>query len=130
MVEMVKIDSTFKFDGGRDYYETLNAWTKVRIVKDKKREGYYVDVLMGSKGNKPHVHMGINGDGSYRFILPRNSLNSISQRAEDSNLGLIGDETINITPEKGPNSFTFKIIVNEPTRTIKVLFEEANLMSK
>jgi len=127
---MVEIDSTFKFDNGRKYYETENAWAKVRIQKDPRKGDYYIDVLIGSRGEEEsHAHFGINSDQSCRFFESRNVLNSISRKVVSSNLGVIEDKTVNLKSETGTKKFTFNVIIDEPKRTIKVLFNDAELTS-
>jgi hypothetical protein len=125
---MVEIDSTFKFDKGREYYETENAWAKVRIQKDPRKGDFYIDVLIGSRGEKkPHAHFGINSDQSIRFFEPRDVLNSISRKVVSKNLGVIEDKTVNLKSETGTKKFTFNVNIDEPKRTIKVLFNDAEL---
>ncbi|MDE1870870.1 MAG: hypothetical protein KGI06_01365 [Candidatus Micrarchaeota archaeon] len=125
---MSKIDSTFKFDIASKFYETAKAWAKVRVKKDSKRGDYYIDVLIGSKGDKnPHAHIGINGDQSQRFFETRGIINTFSRKAVDSKQGLLDDRTINLKPQKGKNSFTFNVVIDDRTKTIKVLFKEAQL---
>lgn len=125
---MPKIDSSFKFEDGRKYYETPNSWAKVRIMKDPRKGDYYIDVLMGSKGDKkPHVHFGINGDQSYRFLEPRGSLHTLNRKAVGSD-GFNSDETLVLDSVPGRHRFRFTVLIEERTRTIKVLFSDAVLL--
>ena len=125
----IKIDDSFKFDVDSGCYETATGWAKVRIRQDERREDYYIDVLSGSKGKDAHIHYGINADQSLRFMETRDCLNTFAVKAEDSNLGVIHDGITRFKPEDGKHKFTFKVEINEPTRTIRVLFAEASLES-
>lgn len=127
---LVKIDSSFKFEGGRQEYETEHAWAKVRVLEDERKKDYYIDVLIGSKESKEvHIHMGVNGDGSFRFVEPRNHLNSLRREAVDSIRGRIDDQTFMLKPNEGKHEFKFTAIADAKTRIIKVLFDEAKLTS-
>lgn len=123
----VKIDASFKFEGGKEFYETRKAWAKVRIKKDDKLGDHYVDVLMGSKGKDPHIHLGANGDGTLRFMEDRGKLSSLRRRVVDSKRGVLEDKSAMLKPETGENTFEFTVLVDEPTRTIKVIFKDATL---
>lgn len=124
----IAIDSSFHFDVKGGHYETKNSWAEVAIRKDKRRNDYYIDVLFGAKGqNKPHTHIGINGDQSLRFIEPRGVVHSIQKDVDSKFEGHLKTEkaTFNDEPIKG--TFTFKVIIDEPSRTIRVLFSDVKL---
>jgi hypothetical protein len=124
----VKIDETFTFEGGKQRYETKNAWAEVAIKKDTRRGDYYIDALIGARGSgKAHIHMGANADGSIRFLLPRGKLHSLGRRVVDSKRGVLEDKTVMLKPELGKKTFKFTVEVSEPKRQIKVLFADAKL---
>jgi len=123
---VVVIDDSFKFEGGKEEYETENFWAKMRIKKDEKRGDYYIDIVEGRKSkNVPHCHIGINADQSLRFIEPREVLKTINRRVESKLYGLMEDKTVQIKSEPGGAEFTFKVEIDGPSKTIKVQFSES-----
>jgi len=126
--QKVEIDNSFHFDIRSGRYKTKNSWAQVRIVKDRRRGDFYIDVLFGEKGSsKPHLHMGINADQSSRFIEHRGVIGSITKDVDSKMEGHIKTEkaVYNTKPIKG--TFTFKVIIDDPTKTIKVLFDDVKL---
>ena len=124
----IKIDSSFKLDNETGEYETKNYWAKVRLMKDRRRNDMYIDILAGKKGQEAHYHSGINQDQSLRFNESRNKLVSIRRQVEDIKTGnSIEDKTIAFKEGKVEASLTFRIIIDEPSRTIKVKFGEAKI---
>lgn len=49
----------------------------------------------------------------------------MSRRVESKLYGLLEDKTIFFKPEPGIENFTFKIVINGPSKTIEVLFSES-----
>jgi hypothetical protein len=124
----IKIDSSFKLEKETGEYKTTNHWAKVRIMKDKKRGDLYIDVLAGRKGEPAHYHVGINPDQTLRFNEVREKLANIRRQVDDVKTGdSLEDKTVAFKQSKGKASLTFKVIVDEPTRTIKVKFGEAKI---
>ena len=84
---------------------------------------------MGNKNeSKPHSHFGLNLDSSTRFVEPRGVLNTMRQEIDSKQKGRLSDETIVYSePKEGKPKckLVFKVIVDEPTKTITPLFEEA-----
>ncbi len=100
----------------------------MRVKQDNKRGDYYIDVLLGTKGNsKPHAHIGINPDQSLRFADPRGVLQGIRRKIESKMFEQLEDKSVMLQdrPEKG--RLTFSVIIDEPTRTIKVQVYEAKI---
>jgi hypothetical protein len=128
-IATVKIDDNFKFDIESGRYETEHAWLELKIKKDSRRGDFYIDGLMGSKGKKAHVHFGLNADQSYRFLLPRGSLHTFGRRAVDSKRGVLEDSVLWFKPGEGKHRATFTVVIDEPTRKIRVLFTEVKLES-
>ncbi len=124
----IKIDSSFKLEKETGEYKTANHWAKVRIMKDKINGDMYIDVLAGRKGEPAHYHVGINPDQRIRFNETRDKLASIRRQVDDVKTGdSLEDKTISFKQEKSKASLTFKVIVDEPARTIKVKFGEAKI---
>ena len=128
-VHTVKIDESFKFDVASGHYETEQAWLELRIKPDPRRGDFYIDCLMGTKGREAHVHFGLNPDGGTRFFLPRDRLNSFERKAVDSIRGVLEDSKVMLKPEEGKHKATFTLFVDEPSRTIRVLFKDVKLES-
>jgi len=124
----VTIDNSFHFNIRSGRYETKSSWAQVSIKKDNRRGDFYIDVLFGEKNsNKPHLHMGINADQSSRFIEHRGVISSIQKDVDSKLEGHVKTEKAiyNAKPVKG--TFTFKVNIDEPTRTIKILFDEVRI---
>lgn len=124
----IKIDSSFRLEKETGEYETANYWAKVRIKKDGRRDDMYIDVVAGKKGELAHYHVGINPDQTLRFNEPRQKLASIRRQVDDVKTGdSLEDKTVAFKQEKGKASLTFKVMIDEPTHTIKVRFGEAKI---
>jgi hypothetical protein len=128
---IVKIDESFKFEGttNRAHYETEHYWAELRILGEDG--DYFIDVLTGKKGEKEaHSHMKINPDQSVRFFKSRGKVSSLSRRIESKLYGLLEDKSIVFNPEIGKINLAFRIEIDEPSRTIKVLFSESGFGEK
>ena len=122
------VDTTFTIKHGKERLETENYWAVFRVKKDLKRNDEYIDVLVGSKGQRdPHIHAGINFDQSRRFVESRGRLVDLRRQVDSKMKGRLSDETITYTNKPSTSRFTFKIIIDGPTRTITPVFEEASL---
>jgi hypothetical protein len=63
---------------------TKNYWIEVRKKKD------YFDVLIGEKGEKAHIHFGINPDTTTKFIEDRGKI----MRMRKEKIGLDGGKVL------------------------------------
>lgn len=125
------IDSSFTIKEGRERVETQNFWAMFRVQKDDRIGDLYIDVLIGNKDEtKPHSHLGLNRDGSTRFVESRGLLNTLRREIDSKQKGRIADETIvynNPKAGKPKAKLVFQVIIDEPTRTITPKFNEARL---
>jgi hypothetical protein len=128
-IDTVEIDESFKVDNGCGRYESERAWVELKIKLDERRGDYYIDVLMGTKGKDAHVHYGLNRDLSGRFFLPRDSLHTLGVRAVDSKRGVLEDSITRFKEGDGSNKVTFTVVVDDASRTIRVLFADVKLES-
>ena len=126
------VDASFTIARGKERLETTNFWAEFKITRDSKRGDEYVNVVMGRKNrNKPHAHVGINLDQSIRFIVPRGVLNAMRREIDSKQRGRLKDETIRFSEPGGETAqFTFKILIDGPTKTITPSFEEAVLKER
>ena len=58
---------------------TENYWIKLR------RDRGYFDVLIGKRGEEPHIHFGINPDFSHKFVEPRGKAKKVTQEVTKPN---------------------------------------------
>jgi hypothetical protein len=122
------VDTTFTVKRGRDKQETTHYWAIFSVKRDSRRGDEYIDVLVGSKGKRdPHIHIGINFDQSRRFVESRDRLVDMRRRIDSKLKGKLVDETITYSNKPARSRFTFKITIDEPTRTITPVFEESSL---
>jgi len=86
---------------------TTNYWIKVRR---KAKHGYF-DVLIGKKGEKAHIHYGLNPDYTYRFLEDRGKVKRVKREKIDQKgkNTLIDEQTFN---KKGEPSLIVKIRFN------------------
>jgi hypothetical protein len=124
------VDGGFTIKHGRERLKTNNYWAVFRVKKDPRRNDEYIDVLVGSKGQEEtrwKVHAGINFDQSRRFVESRDHLVELRRQVESKLKGRLADETIVYSNKRVRSRFTFKVIIDEPTKTITPIFEEASL---
>lgn len=123
------IVSSFTIKEGKERLETKNFWAEFRVKMDDRTGDRYIDVLMGNKDeSKPHSHLGLNLDQSTRFVEPRGLLNTMRREVDSKQKGRLADETIVYSEPKAgkpKGKLVFKIIIDEPTKTITPKFEEA-----
>ena len=124
----VPIDSTWKLLVDRAHFDSRNEWVEVRVRTDPRRGDDYIDLLIGVKGQNPHIHLGINRDLKLRFAEPRGRLNSIQREVVDSQLGKVDDTMVMLKETKGPYKFALRIYADEPTRTVKLAIEESGIL--
>lgn len=93
-------------------------------MTDRRTGEEYCDVLIGLVKDDPHIHAGINRDGSLRFMEGRGRLHSIRREVDDSKRGRTEDKSVHLKPEPGKYQFQIKLRVSEPERTVWVDFEE------
>ncbi|MFO8133233.1 MAG: hypothetical protein R6U10_04795 [Thermoplasmatota archaeon] len=67
-------------------------WAKLRVKEDSGEQ--YFDILIGKRGEEPHIHLGINLDQTLRFNEGRGIEGSISRKVESQNYGLMSDGKI------------------------------------
>jgi hypothetical protein len=130
---LTPIDSAFTWKLGKQSFRTSGAWAEVRVKLDPRKGDQYCDVLVGVRtegGSEPHTHIGINRDGSLRFVLPRERLHTIHRLVEDSNLGVVDNRGISLKPGLGKYKLILKLRVSEPERTVWVDFEETELIEQ
>ena len=83
---------------------------------------------MGIKGSEPHSHYGFDRNMSIRFSEHRGRIVSIRREVVDSNLGKVEDRTLELKPGPGKQSFQLKFYADEPSRTVRVAFEESGFV--
>lgn len=122
------VDTTFTIKRGKEKQETTNHWAIFSVKRDSRRNDEYIDVLVGTKGKRdPHMHVGLNFDQSRRFVKSRDILVEMRRQVDSKQRGKLADETITYSNKPPRSRFTFKIIIDEPTKTITPLFEEISL---
>jgi len=124
------VDRRFTIRRGKERLRTKNYWAFFRVRKDPRRNEEYIDVLIGNKGQKEthwKIHAGINFDQSRRFVESRDHLVDLSRQVDSRMRGRLADEKIVYSNKPARSRFTFKVIIDEPTRTITPVFEEITL---
>jgi hypothetical protein len=127
------VDSHFQIAIGKKRIETENFWAELKVKRDWKRGEYYIDVLAGRREHfldhlKHYYHMGINLDQSLRFCEGRGVLTTMRREIDSKQMGRLADDTIRFKSPVGAGAeFKFRIIIDEPTKTITPKFEEVTL---
>jgi|SRR3972149_3946172 len=128
MHDRVRIDSSFRFDVSSGHYETQNSWAELEIKKDDRRGDYYISALFGTKGEKTHhTHVGINADQTLRFMKSRGVTQSIERKVDSKLEGHLETKKVTLNDKPPKSKLTFKVIIDEPSRTIKFLLDEVKL---
>lgn len=89
-------------------------WAKLRIIPDKKSNIYYYDITTG-KICEEHAHYGFNLDGTLKFHVPRNQIQSIRHQVESKLHGEIVDEKIKLKNTTPQIDLKFQVILNGST---------------
>ena len=92
---------------------TTNYWIKIR------RKATHFDVLIGKKGEKAHIHFGLNPDHTYKFIADRGKVKGTKSEIlkQDGSRELIAEKIFN---KKGEPQLILKI-------TLKLQMKEGQL---
>jgi len=130
-IEIMGIGPEYKIKKGKERVKTQNYWGTVRLRKDSQIDEYYVDVLIGKKDkDAPHVHVGINLDQTLRFVEPRNELVKIRREVNSKFRGKLSDESVVYKKVPEGAELTFKIVIDDPIKTIEVILDEVMLNEK
>jgi len=114
----------FRIKPGKEQFETPNYWGKVRIRKDSRRGDMYIDLLAGKKREELNTHIGINLDQKIRFVRSRGKLKSIRREIDSEKRGRLADDTLTFNQKSDKAKLTFKVVIDERTKTIDLQFSE------
>ena len=91
------------------------------------------DVLIGKKkeGKNVHTHLKIARDQSVIFAEPRDFFRTLGRKTNSKKRGQLTDET-KVFDEKKPEGgrISFKVIIDEPTKTIRLDVSESRIREK
>ena len=127
---MVRIDSSWKFEAGNDHCESNRSWAQLSLKKDPKNGDYYVDALFGDRSRKRRkTHLGINCDEnqSLKFFEGRGTTQSVTKRMDSKKKGHLYTDRKVLIDAPPKSTLTFKINMDEPTKTIRVLWDETTV---
>jgi hypothetical protein len=97
------------------------GWAKLRIKKDKVDDEDYIDILIGMKNKKPHIHFGLNLDNSMKFSEYRGVTKAISRKIESRKYGLLQDAQQIIDPTVTPaRNIIIQIRMEGTTGEVKI----------
>jgi hypothetical protein len=96
-----------------------DSWAELKI-KDSDGEQFF-DILLGKKGKKAHMHMGINLDQSLRFHQGRGITDTLRRQVHSKKHGPISDVKLEkIKDVEGLHEFEFKINIEVDTGEITI----------
>lgn len=96
-------------------------WAKLRVKEEDEEQ--YIDILMGKRGEKSHMHMGINLNQTLEFNEERGLQGSISRKVESEKHGLVSKEMEVIDKDIFENSgvhLRFELEMDGKTREVSV----------
>lgn len=99
--------------------ENDKCWAELKIKDDSGDQ--YIDILIGERGKKPHIHMGINLDQSLRFLEPRGIVQKINKKIDSKIYGPISNITGIINNDiKGLYNFEVKFNIEINTNEVTI----------
>jgi len=105
-----------------------NFWVQIQIKIDNKH-GEYLDILMGKKGRKAHIHQGIKADETILFFEHRNLVNSVKRKMENIETGeVIEKSKIFIKPDENLEMARLKLVKRHDPKTQTIYLEEIHLI--
>ena len=113
--------------------ESEQYWFEIRVDWSHEISDDCFDVLIGKKeeGKNVHAHLKITRDQRVIFAEPRDFLRTLGRKINSRKSGQLADETAVFDLRKPEGAgISFKFIIDEPTKTIRLDVSESRIREK
>ena len=127
------VDRSFRLVAPKTRIESGDYWFEIKVDWSHEIGDDCFDVLIGKKEERKnvHAHLKIARDQRVIFEDPRGVLRTLGRKIDSKKRGHLADET-KVFDDKKPEGggFTFKVIIDEPTKTIRLDVSESRIWEK